>query len=262
VSISRYNVKSVSSRNGQFIIDTDNSGQPQVSSKILIGAFGKTSGLNKILNRDFEGVKSPYNGVKLHLEEKYFKDYPKNEIHIYTGPGIYCGINKVNGNSVTVCFLDKRNSSDSSVKEKLISLRKVNKEFNRILTCEADEEILKAKVYGTGNIYFGSKQLVENGIFMAGDSAGVIAPLAGDGIGMAMESAKILADLLIKSPGENLSFLTGEYSRRWKRHFKRRLLIAGIIQNGMFNKILLNTGMKLLNIYPRSINKLIDYTRK
>ena len=46
-------------------------------------------------------------------------------------------------------------------------------------------------IFGTGNIYFGKKNLVENGIYMVGDASGIIAPLSGDGIGMAFESAKI-----------------------------------------------------------------------
>ncbi len=38
--------------------------------------------------------------------------------------------------------------------------------------------------------------MIENGIIMIGDAARVISPLAGDGIGMAMESAKLLYEII------------------------------------------------------------------
>jgi hypothetical protein len=40
------------------------------------------------------------------------------------------------------------------------------------------EYLNSANVYGTGNIHFGKREVVENGIIMVGDSARVIAPIS------------------------------------------------------------------------------------
>ena len=53
-----------------------------------------------------------------------------------------------------------------------------------------------------------------------------------------------------------------EGKKKWEKKFRRRINAAGIIQNIVFSKHLLNPGVKLLSLFPRAINTLIDYTRK
>jgi menaquinone-9 beta-reductase len=257
-----YSVTSVSKNDKGYTISADShlSDSIEVKAENIIGAYGKSNPIDKLLRRNFSDRYSPFNGVKIHLPEELFRNYNKNEIHIYTADGIYCGINRVNDGSVTVCFLEKRGTKDPPVKEKFLLLRKSNKGFNDILSKDADKEIVNAKVYGAGNIYFGRKYPVENGIYMAGDAAGIIAPLAGDGLGMALETAELIREVFTGvSSGEEKR---EEYQIKWNKKFRRRIITAGIIQKMMLTDLLLNAGVKLLNIFPGSINALIDYTRK
>jgi len=260
-----YNVISVVENNGSFIITAQSgSEQVEVSARKVVGAFGKSSSMDKILGRNFARYESPYNGVKIHLDADFFRDYNKNEIHIYTGKNLYCGINRVNGNDVTVCFLEKRGQNDPPVKERLISFRSENRHFKELLCSESVDAILSQKVYGTGNIYFGRKKPVEKNIYMAGDAAGIIAPLAGDGLGMALESARLITKVFVTQRDTNLPEEEAQllYTRLWRKKFRRRIITASVIQRTILNGFFLTLGIMALKLYPGAMNRLIDYTRK
>ena len=69
---------------------------------------------------------------------------------------------------------------------------------------------------------------------MIGDAARVIAPLAGDGIGMAFQSAKIASKIIAQYFNEKKGNMIEEnYNRDWNKQFYRRIKSAGIIQNLM-----------------------------
>lgn len=231
-----------------------------VSSSFLIGAYGKKNDLDKQLNRKFNNEETGFNGVKIHLNKNMLRGFCSNEIHLYTGKNIYCGINAVNEDDVTLCFLEKRKKGDPPVKEKLLLLRRQNKYFDKVLCDEADEAVMNAKVYGTGNIYFGRKSPVDENIFMAGDAAGIIAPLAGDGIGMALESSALLAEAFTKSKDHKSAARI--YRGEWNHKFRRRIKTSGFLQYIVFSAPLLSTGVKLCRRFPRLTSVLIDYTRK
>jgi menaquinone-9 beta-reductase len=257
-----YAVTSVKRNGDQFILsaDTKRNAGAEVKVKRLIGAYGKTNPIDRLLKRGFSEASTPYNGIKIHLPAELFKQQVKNEIQIYTSHDLYCGVNGVDNGLVTICFLEKRGVKDPPVREKFLILRKNNPGFDNILKPEADKFIVNAKVYGTGSIYFGRKDPVENGVFMTGDAAGVIAPLAGDGIGMAMESAVLLKEVLTNNGSDDEK--GNEYAFRWKKKFRRRIITAGLIQKVILSEFLMIPGTKLLKVFPRSINSLIDYTRK
>jgi menaquinone-9 beta-reductase len=247
--------------NNNFLISADlNTGEGiEVLAHNVVGAYGKGNPLDRLFNRRFAETSTPYNGVKIHLPDSLFPNFNRNEIHIYTAPGMYCGVNSVDGGYVTLCFLERRGVKDPPVKEKFLQLRKLNPAFNRIAETGADMAIMEAKIYGTGSIHFGRKSPIESGVYMTGDAAGVIAPLAGDGIGMALESGMLIREVFRRNTNIEREEL---YSSLWNRKFRRRLLTADIIQRIILSDHLVNPGVKLLNLFPRSINTLIDYTRK
>jgi len=118
-------------------------------------------------------------------------------------------------------------------------------------------------IYGTGNIYFGKKRLVENGIFMIGDAAQLIAPLAGDGIGMAMESAQIFSSVMEDGRKKNLHVddLANLYATRWASSFQRRIRIAKEIQRVLLSQFGNKVSRFVLAGFPSLLTQTIEYTR-
>jgi len=234
----------------------------EFESKLVIGAYGKQNVLDKKLDRKFVNHKSGLNGVKFHLPINLLKDHFRNEINIYVDVGIYCGINQVSDSEITICFLENRKKTRIPSRERLIELINTNHYLKNIFTDDAINFLKSANVYGTGNIYFGKKDLVENGMIMIGDSARVIAPLAGDGIGMAMESAKLLYEI-IKKHSESLELVSiqTDYQKKYNQMFIKRLTFAKIIQKILLNKILQIRGFKLIKHFPSMLPSLIKSTR-
>ncbi len=100
-----------------------------------------------------------------------------------------------------------------------------------------NSEFLFEKPEVINEISFETKEPVFNHILMTGDAAGMITPLCGNGMAMAIHSAKILSDLLIKHMGApviNRLTLEKEYSIAWNKIFAGRLRIGRFIQNNLF----------------------------
>jgi len=247
-------VSQIEDRSGQII---------QIKSKLVIAAYGKQNILDKKLQRGFVSKKSFLNGVKFHLPVNLLESSFREEIRIYTDDELYCGMNQVSDSDMTVCFLENRMQSKIPSRERLIDLIKSNSHFHKVFSDEAIEYIKTANVYGTGNIYFGNRDVIENGIIMVGDAARVISPLAGDGIGMAMESAKLLFEILKEFDIDNTNRekLYSLYKKRYEKIFNKRLSTAKIIQGIILNRKSRKLGFGLANKYPSLLPYLIKFTR-
>ncbi len=254
-------VISIQNLSGKYLINIKNS-EKKILAGHVIAAYGRQSPLDKVLNRNFVKNKSRFNGIKYHLPKKYFNLPNADEIQIYCGENIYCGVNKTSSESYTVCFLEYRNNSMSS-KNRIYEFFEKNKSFQNLFTSDLKEILPQLQVYGAGNIYFSKKNVVENGIFMIGDAAGIIAPLAGDGIGMAMDSAKIISGVFEELKSNNLSKEKLEilYQEKWKENFNRRIRTALFIQTILMNNFTRKISLKLTSLFPLLIPRLIKITR-
>ncbi|HVO74336.1 MAG TPA: NAD(P)/FAD-dependent oxidoreductase [Ignavibacteriaceae bacterium] len=237
-----------------------------LNTSILIAAYGKQNSLDIKLNRPFSRVKSGFNGIKYHVSKKYFNSIEKDEIRIYTGKNIYCGVNYVDDETVTLCFLFKRTETGYSYRQHLMDLAGSNNDFRKIINKEFFDSINYQKVYGTGNIFFGRRRKTENGIIMIGDAAGVISPFSGDGIGMAFDSAKLAAEILIglKKKNENSKKASTLYEINWRKLFGKRILISKIIQEFLLKssyKKLITPAMDLFNLFPSFSSFIVNKTR-
>jgi flavin-dependent dehydrogenase len=233
-----------------------------LQARWCIGAYGKTSPLDKRLRRPFAGARTRLNGIKFHVPSTALTGISADEIRIFTGPGMYCGVNHVDDGFATICFLERRSAQNVPPRGRLRELVAVNKHFADVMGRSAIAALDDAPVYGTGNIYFGTRDLVENGMFMVGDAGRVISPLAGDGIGMALQSAQLLGALFgERRPGPDARVLEAEYCRRWERMFNSRLRAAAALQRIMLSTPLRRLGIALLSISPSLLRAAIGMTR-
>ena len=249
--------------NREFIseIEENNGNKLQIKSKLVIAAYGKQNILDKKLDRDFVNKKSNLNGVKFYLPTNLLKKQFEDEIRIYTDEELYCGMNQVSDTEMTVCFLENRKQSKIPSRERLIEVIKSNNLFKKVVSEDAIDFIKTTNIYGTGNIYFGKREVVENGIIMVGDAARVISPLAGDGIGMAMESAKLLYSVFSKYNPDNIDKIYSDYVTQYEKIFSKRLKTAKIIQGIILNRKSRRLGFGLVKNYPSLLPYLIKFTR-
>jgi len=234
-----------------------------LQSRWCIGAYGKASPLDKRLHRSFAGTRTQLNGIKFHVTSAALVGMNADEIRIFTGPDMYCGINHVDSGTAAICFLERRTWEDVSPRARLRELAAANKHFADVVGGQAMSAIDDAPIYGTGNIYFGKRNVVEDGIFMVGDAAHVISPLAGDGIGMALQGAQLLGTLFRehRHSGRAATTLEVEYRNRWQQTFTSRLRAAAALQRIMLSTPLRRLGTTLLSLSPSLLRVAISMTR-
>ena len=73
-------------------------------ARIVIGAFGKRSTLDKTLDRRFMKQRSPYVGVKYHVRTRMAEDL----VALHNFKGGYCGISKIEDGKYNLCYLASR----------------------------------------------------------------------------------------------------------------------------------------------------------
>ncbi len=251
-------VKEIIGEKGKFLTQLKSDGKIlNISSRFVIGAFGKSNFLDKKLNREFSRVHSGYDGIKFHIGKELLSDIKDSCIYIFSGNKIYCGINTVSREEAAVCFLSMKSAGNRSALIHFEELMEENKHF-AVFFNNQTPDLKKLDIYGAGNIYFGSKELIKDGIIMIGDAAKVIAPLAGDGIGMAFQSAKIAADIIIKYSSEEINSAEIEhlYKSKWKNQFSERTRVARIAQSIILQTHYLNLipGWAIQSLIPSIIS--------
>ena len=195
--------------------------------------------------------RSPYMGIKYHV--RY--DHPADMVSLHNFEGGYCGINRVEDGIYNLCYLIERSKLKpyQTIQEMERNLLSINPYLRRIFQ-EADFLFEKPEVIN--EISFATKAPVEKHILMSGDAAGMITPLCGNGMAMAMHSAKILSALIIQYFEENSSrtVLEQTYSREWNKLFAGRLRTGRQIQKLFGSSWVSNAAVSLMRQ-----SKIISY---
>lgn len=229
-----------------------------LKADFVVGAFGKRSNIDTFLNRDFMNKNSPWLAVKAHYEY----DFPDDVVELHNFKGGYCGLSKTETDVVNACYLTtlksfKKYGGIEAFQKKEISKNPFLEEFFK-----KAKPIFK-KPLTIGQISFQKKEAVENHIFMVGDSAGLIHPLCGNGMAMAIRSTQIFSELFIQYFQENnldRNQIESEYTKLWRNEFEKRLKTGRIIQNMLMNPIASKVGFSLAKVFPSIIPKLIEKT--
>lgn len=249
-------VESIVFDNEEFSITT--SAKTIFKSEIAIGAFGKRSNIDQRLNRNFIQKKSPWLAVKAH----YSGDFPNDLVGLHNFKGGYCGVSKVENDIINICYLAdyetfKQFKNIDDYQEKVVS------QNPHLKTIFENSQFLFEKPLTISQICFEEKRAVENHILMIGDTAGLIHPLCGNGMAMAIHSAKIVSELVgkyfsneIKSRNE----LEESYVQEWNFNFRKRLKMGRLLSNLMQKQKLSCVLMRILIIFPFLLPKIIKKT--
>ena len=103
-------------------------------------------------------------------------------------------------------------------------------------------------------ISFEKKNAVENHILMTGDAVGMISPLCGNGMAMAIHSAKMLSEIILKNwhtKGIDVNAIEHTYQKQWSNTFGKRVWVGRKIQQIFGNEYLTMASLVILkNIKP------------
>jgi len=230
------------------------------SSSVTAACYGKKSNLDVKWNRTFvqDSQATTYVGVKYHV----MTNLPEPEIALHNFPGGYCGISKIEGNRFCLCYLTKSvnlKNNGQSIPEMEKNILKQNPVLEKILnemTVDSEQPVTIAQ------ISFAKKTQVENHVLCVGDAAGMITPLCGNGMSMALHGSKIAAEsityfLLQRITREEME---KSYQKNWNRLFARRLRTGRIIQRFFGKRFWSVALIRILKPFPFLVRALIRQT--
>ncbi len=241
-----------------FVVRTKKAEETYLSH-FVIGAFGKRSNLDISLKRNFITRKSPWLAIKNHYE---YEDLPENVVALHNFKGGYCGLSKIENGEVNACYLATfksfRASGDiETFQNRILSQNPYLNEF--FATAKPAFE----KPLTISQISFDEKQPVENHIFMVGDSAGLIHPLCGNGMAMAIRSAQIFSELFLamyETAKMDRAGIEKEYTALWKREFGKRLKTGRYIQKILIHPLTSSIGFAAARRVPSLLPNIIQKT--
>jgi menaquinone-9 beta-reductase len=247
---------------GSAIIANRSQGKILIQTKICFSAFGKRSNLDvkwkrKFLERQNKGPGN-YLAVKYHLHALW----PDGMIGLHNFRNGYCGISKIESGKYCLCYMVKAEElqkAGNDIRTMENNLLSKNPVLSKILK---EAEILPGFPVTISQINFQDKTRVEDHMLMLGDAAGMITPLCGNGMSIALHTGKIGAGLAV-------SYLQGKltrgeleemYSREWNRNFSKRLKAGRMLQKFFGSELMSNVFVNFLRTFSFLAEPMIKLT--
>lgn len=234
----------------------------EVTANVVAGSFGKRSNIDVKWKRDFTLRKKSklnnYIGIKYHVRSSM----PKNEIALHNFKNGYCGISAIEDEKYCLCYLtnaDNLSSNNNSVEQMQENVLYKNQALKKIFL---ESEFLYSSPVTISQISFSKKTQTENHVLMLGDAAGMITPLCGNGMSMAMHSALIAFEKINLFIQQKISRkqLEESYTTEWNQNFSARLATGRIIQRFMGSELATSVFLNTMQTFPALSKKVIRFT--
>jgi len=220
-----------------------------LQARVIAGAWGRWGRFDQQLGRAFVRDRSRRNfGFKRHYRPT--ESVEAGTIDLYSFGRGYLGVNGIEGGLTNICGLvhASRLAGHKGRWDAFVdALRDEEPQLERLYAAHepAQEQFLSSEP-----VIFRARSPVEHGVFMVGDASGVIDPLTGNGMAMAIQSALLAAPLLLRvvHTPKDRAVMEQQYraeharmfgsriawSRRTARLLSRpRLLDAALIASGL-----------------------------
>jgi flavin-dependent dehydrogenase len=232
------------------------------SAKIVCGSFGKRSNIDVKWKRNFILKKNNklnnYIGVKYHIKT----EFPSNMIALHNFKNGYCGISQIEENKYCLCYLTTAENlriSKNSIGAMEKNILQKNPFLEKIFSTS---QFLFEQPVIISQISFEKKSKIENHVLMIGDSAGMITPLCGNGMSMALHASKIAFRHIDSFLKDTISRheMEQDYTDSWNNCFGRRLLAGRFIQRFFGNELLSDFLIRFIKPFPKIVSYLIRQT--
>ncbi|WP_187264004.1 NAD(P)/FAD-dependent oxidoreductase [Pontibacter beigongshangensis] len=228
-----------------------------LQAPVVLGAYGKRASLDRNLNRPFFRQRSPYIGVKYHVR----LPLPKDQIALHNFKDGYAGISAVENDRYCFCYLTTRQNlrTHGTIPAMEKAVLHQNPHLRRIFQ---EAEFLYAQPEVINEVSFATKSCLEDHMLMCGDAAGMIAPLCGNGMAMAIHSGKLATEQVLTyfTNGRNREQLEQGYSKAWKNQFATRLQIGRAVQRLFGHPVLTELAVGALKQLPSAVQLLMRQT--
>ena len=237
-------------------------GTTMCRAKQACGTFGKRSNIDIKLRRDYiqkkPGKFNNYIAVKYHIKT----DFPSDLIALHNFENGYCGLSQVEDEKYCLCYLttaQNLHQCDNSITQLEQNILRRNPYLDKIF---GESTFLFPSPVTIAQISFDKKTQLEHHMLMTGDAAGMIAPLCGNGMSMAMHGSKIaFQQIHLFLQGKiNRHEMETAYQTNWNNTFQKRLQTGRMVQ-GLFGRgWVTNYFIQALQPFPFIVDRLIKQT--
>jgi flavin-dependent dehydrogenase len=228
-------------------------------SSVACACYGKKANLDVKWKRSFlKHHGENYVGVKYHVRVQL----PDTQIALHNFPGGYCGISKIEDGRFCLCYLTNSNNLKKSGQSISIMEEKILK-TNPVLRKLLDEaNFLFEDPVTIAQISFAKKSQTENHVLCVGDAAGMITPLCGNGMSMALHASKIAAESISSFMLNQITRdeMEKRYQKNWNHQFSSRLRTGRIIQRFFGNPFWSAWLIRIVKPFPFLVRALIRQT--
>ena len=232
------------------------------TARVAVGSYGKRSNLDVRWNRKFTLARpnkiNHFIAVKYHIKYKQ----PADTISLHNFQNGYCGISRIENDSCCLCYLSSAENlqiSGNSIPELEKNILSKNVQLKKIFS---EAKHLYTQPLTISQISFQQKSQIENHVLLLGDAAGMITPLCGNGMSMALRSAKIGFDKidLFLSGTTNRGQMETLFTTQWKKEFSLRTQIGRTVQYFFGGSLSTSLFLKTMNTFPFLSKILIEQT--
>jgi flavin-dependent dehydrogenase len=231
-------------------------------ARVACGTFGKRSNLDIRWQRAFIRRRSfklnDYIGVKYHVRG----DFPSDRIALHHFSKGYCGFSKIEDDRYCLCYMTTAGNlraCGNSIPEMEKRILRKNPFLEELFSSTVS---LFEQPVTISRISFERRTQVENHVLLIGDAAGMIPPLSGNGMSMALHGSKIAfqcIDTFLKGDLARYE-LEQEYIDRWNGQFGRRMWMGRLLQRWFGSESRTDLLLYSLSPFPRLVSFLISQT--
>ncbi|MCP9771167.1 FAD-dependent monooxygenase [Synechococcus sp. Tobar12-5m-g] len=231
-------------------------------ARLAFGAYGKCSRLDRQRGRRFAARPNPFVAVKGHYTGLSLAE----TVELHAFPGGYCGLSEIEAGVINVCWIGHgglmRSAAAGLPPTEPFSRAVLRRNSSLASRLEAMTPVAGAS-QALGQISFALKGTFDDDLWMIGDTAGMIAPLCGDGMAMALGSADLALPIALAFLGGHIEpkLVKGRYRQGWNRAFRRRLQLGRCLQQGLLHPAVARLAVGLCGSRPALGDALIRATR-
>lgn len=233
-----------------------------IQSRVAVGSFGKRSNLDVKWKRPFILGKQKqldnFIGVKYHIDS----DWPNDLIALHNFKDGYCGISNIEDGKTCLCYLttaQNLKTHGGSIEAMEQTVLKANPYLRDILNKAV--HLYEAPVT-IAQISFERKSLIEHHVLMVGDAGGMITPLCGNGMSMALHGSKLAYEAIVPFLRNeiNRESMEQQYSNAWSNTFAKRLTVGRMVQRFFGKTWMTNLFIAMLKPFPFLVRAIVKQT--
>lgn len=227
-------------------------------TRLVTASYGKRSNLDIKWKRKFAQQHNVWN--KNYVAVKYHIAYntPKDLIALHHFKHGYCGISAIEADKSCLCYLTTAQGLQTAGNNIQAFEKAVLYENPHLKQIFTHARFLFEQPLTIAQVNFAPRTAVENHILLCGDAAGLITPLCGNGMSMALHSSKLAFEQIRKFlDGEiNRQEMETAYTKDWHALFSGRMRAGRMIQRlseSNFNIQLLFYAMKHIPFFANEV---------